>query len=79
MNEMTNEILHYLEFSNLSKNWEKYVFHRKNGILNPLGLCAYYRNFDLRKSPEYLYEPFDALHKQITCKMKALQVQAYIQ
>ena len=45
MNEMTNEILHYLEFSNLSKNWEKYVFHRKNGILNPLGIMRILQKF----------------------------------
>lgn len=39
----------------------------------------YRRIFGIKKKPKYLYWLFDALIKQTTFKMKALQVQVYIQ
>ena len=42
----------------------------KNWILNTLGI----QNFRPLKGPEYLYQLFDVLPKQVTCEMKALQI-----
>ena len=46
----------------------------KNCILNTLEILCIPQNFWSRKDPEYLYQLFDVLPKQITCEMKALQV-----
>ena len=56
------EILHYLRFKNLSKNWEKYVLNWEKWNFEQIGhwkFCAYRRIFGIRKAPEYLYRPFD--------------------
>ena len=42
-------------------------------------MCTHCGILGLRKSHEYLYQLFGVLTKQTTCKMKALQVEVYIQ
>ena len=32
-----NKVFHYFKFKNLSKNWEKHVFHRKIRNFEPIG------------------------------------------
>ena len=76
-------------FKNLSINCEKYVFTGKNGIWTHYEFCVYGTISGLRKRPEQKCWLSDILLKQATCKLKlpkqttsklkALQVQAYIQ
>ena len=64
---------------NLSKNSKKMCFPLGKKKFQTHWKCTYHKIFDLRKGPEYLYRLFDVLPKHTTCKMKALQVQVYIQ
>ena len=51
----------------------------KNWILNTLGVLCITQNFDIKKDHEYLYRLFGVWPKQVTCEMRAIQGQNYIQ
>ena len=60
----------------VTSNLRTYQRIRKNmfSTENTLRILCIPQNFWPRKGPEYLYQLFDALLKQTTCEMKALQV-----